>query len=52
MLATSAFGQDTGCVNVLDFDMVPAEDGSPSPEIAMTLLKAVNLTLYNYLKRG
>ncbi len=52
LLATSAFEQDTGCINVLDFDMVPAADGGPGPEIARTLVKAVNLTPYNYLKHG
>ena len=52
LLATSAFEQDTGCINVIDFDMVPAEDGSPGLEIARTLIKAVNLTPYNFLKHG
>ena len=50
--ATAAFEQDTGCINVIDFDMVPADDGSPGPVIARTLIKAVNLTPYNYLKHG
>ena len=44
--AMSAFQQDTGCINVLDFDL--AEDGS----IARPIIKAVNLTPYNYLKHG
>jgi probable phosphoglycerate mutase len=48
-LATNAFEQDTGCINVLDFDMVPGES---VPEIARVLIKAVNLTPYNYLKHG
>ena len=52
LAATGAFEQDTGCINVIDFDMVPAEDGSPGPEIARKLIKAVNLTPYNYLKHG
>lgn len=52
LLATSAFEQDTGCINVIDFDMVPAEDGSPGPDIARVLIKAVNLTPYNFLKHG
>ena len=43
--AMGAFEQDTGCVNVLDFDM-------RSGEIARPLIKAVNLTPYNYLKHG
>ena len=50
LAATSAFEQDTGCINVLDFDMVPAADAAP--EIARILIKAVNLTPYNYLKHG
>ena len=50
--AAGAFEQDTGCINVLDFDMVPAEDGSLTPEIARVLIKAVNLTPYNYVKHG
>jgi len=50
--AAAAFEQDTGCINVLDFDMVPAEDGSPTSEIARVLIKAVNLTPYNYVKHG
>ena len=39
-------------VNVLDFDMVPSSNGPPSLEIARVLVKAVNLTPYNYLKHG
>ena len=50
LAATSAFEQDTGCINVLDFDMVP--DAGGAPEIARILIKAVNLTPYNYLKHG
>lgn len=50
--ATQAFEQDTGCINIVDFDMVPAEDGGPGPEIERALIKAVNLTPYNYLKHG
>jgi broad specificity phosphatase PhoE len=50
LAATNAFEQDTGCINVLDFDMVPGEGGSL--EIARILIKAVNLTPYNYLKHG
>jgi probable phosphoglycerate mutase len=50
LAATNAFEQDTGCINVLDFDMVPGAGGTP--EIARILIKAVNLTPYNYLKHG
>ena len=47
-----AFEQDTGCINVIDFDMVCGADGKPGPEIARSLIKAVNLTPYNYIKHG
>jgi broad specificity phosphatase PhoE len=50
--ATSTFEQDTGCINVIDFDMASREDGALGPEIARILIKAVNLTPYNYLKHG
>jgi probable phosphoglycerate mutase len=50
--AATAFDQDTACVNVIDFDMVPAADGSLTPEIARIMLKSVNLTPYNYVKHG
>ncbi len=43
--AMGSFEQDTGCINVLDFDM----DGT---RIERPLIKAVNLTPYNYLKHG
>ena len=52
LAATGAFEQDTGCINVLDFDMVPGAKGRPIPEIARILIKAVNLTPYNYVKHG
>jgi len=50
--STGAYEQDTGCINVIDFDMMPAEDGSPGPQIERVLIKALNLTPYNYLKHG
>jgi broad specificity phosphatase PhoE len=43
--AMAAFEQDTGCINVLDFDMT-------GREIERPIIKAVNLTPYNYLKHG
>jgi len=52
LTAAGAFEQDTGCINVLDFDMVPSEGGAPGPEIARAIVKAINLTPYNYLKHG
>jgi probable phosphoglycerate mutase len=41
-----SFEQDTGCINVLDFDLT--EDG----EIDRSMVKAINITPYNYLKHG
>jgi broad specificity phosphatase PhoE len=52
LLAAHAFEQDTGCINVVDFDMVPKEDGGVGTEIERALIKAVNLTPYNYVKHG
>lgn len=48
--AVRAFEQDTACINVLDFDLVPSEDIGVKIERAM--IKAVNLTPYNYVKHG
>jgi phosphoserine phosphatase len=45
LVASPAFEQDTGCINVIDFDMAGAA-------IERALIKAVNLTPYNYLKHG
>ncbi len=45
LAAMGAFEQDTGCINVLDFDL----DGGA---IARSMIKAVNLTPYNWLKHG
>ena len=44
--AVGGFEQDTGCINVLDFDL--RDDG----EILRTMIKSVNLTPYNWLKHG
>ena len=48
--SSSAFEQDTGCINIIDFDLVPDEQGNTRIERAM--IKAVNLTPANYLKNG
>ena len=48
--AVRAFEQDTACINVLDFDRVPAAGDGVQIERAM--IKAVNLTPYNYVKHG
>jgi len=44
--AMSSFEQDTGCVNVIDFDL------GGIGNLRRALIKAVNLTPYNYLKHG
>jgi len=44
--AMSSFEQDTGCVNIVDFD-TGAIGG-----LRRALIKAVNVTPYNYLKHG
>jgi phosphoserine phosphatase len=49
--ACQAFEQDTACVNILDFDLVPRAGGEGT-EIARRIVKAVNLTPYNYVKSG
>ena len=46
LAAMGAFEQDTGCINVLDFDL----DGGGA--IRRSMIKAVNLTPYNWLKHG
>ena len=50
--AVQSFEQDLACINVLDFDMVPREDGTVGTEIARRIIKVVNLTPYNYVKHG
>ncbi|MDP2124779.1 MAG: histidine phosphatase family protein [Parvibaculum sp.] len=50
--AVRAFEQDPACINVIDFDMVPAADGSIGTEIQRSLIKSVNVTPYNYVKHG
>jgi len=49
--AVQNFEQDLACINVLDFDLVPAASGEGT-EIARRIIKAVNLTPYNYVKHG
>ena len=49
--ASAGFEQDTGCINILDFDLVPAESGTGTT-IERGVIKAVNLTPANYLKNG
>ena len=49
--ASAGFEQDTGCVNIIDFDLVPDESGNRT-KIERAMIKAVNLTPANYLKNG
>ncbi|WP_036766952.1 histidine phosphatase family protein [Parvularcula oceani] len=42
------FEQDLACINVLDFDVVEAEDGTL--ELLRVVIKAVNLTAYDAVK--
>ncbi len=46
-----AFEQDLGCVNVIDFDITGRPDGR-GLQIERALLKAVNVTPYDYVKGG
>lgn len=50
--ACQAFEQDPACINLIDFDMVPREDGSIGTEIQRKIIKTVNVTPYNYVKHG
>jgi len=52
LAAVKAFEQDTACINLLDFDMVPVEGDKTGTEIERIMIKAVNLTPYNYVKHG
>ncbi len=49
--ASAGFEQDTGCINIIDFDLVPAADGN-NARVERGVIKAVNLTPANYLKNG
>lgn len=46
-----AFEQDLACINVIDLDITPVEDRS-GLQIERALLKAINVTPYDYLKGG
>lgn len=50
--AVKAFEQDTACINVLDFDLVPLDGEAEGTKIERAMIKAVNLTPYNYVKHG
>ncbi|MFC6199905.1 histidine phosphatase family protein [Ponticaulis profundi] len=47
--ASASFEQDTGCINILDFDLIPDGD---SNKIERRIIKSINLTPENYLKHG
>ena len=49
--ASASFEQDTGCINIIDFDLVRSETEGPI-RIERALIKSVNLTPANYLKNG
>ena len=49
--ASAGFEQDTGCINIIDFDLVPDDSGERT-RIERGVIKAVNLTPANYLKNG
>ncbi len=48
--AAPAFEQDTACINVLDLDIAP--DEPKGAQIERVIVKAVNITPYNWLKHG
>lgn len=48
--SAAGFEQDTGCINIIDFDLVPDESGAV--QIERALIKATNLTPANYQKNG
>lgn len=51
--ASAGFEQDTGCINIIDFDLVPDEDQPDGrAQIERGVIKAMNLTPANYLKNG
>jgi len=49
--SAAGFEQDTGCINIIDFDLTPVADGTGT-QIERAVIKAVNLTPANYLKNG
>jgi probable phosphoglycerate mutase len=51
LAAVTAFEQDLCCINILDVDVTPAATGE-GLQIERAILKAVNLTPYDYLKAG
>ncbi len=51
-LATiSSFEQDLGCINLIDLDVTP-DDAGAGLQIERTLIKALNVTPYDFVKHG
>lgn len=51
-LATvAAFEQDLACLNIIDVDVTPAEDGD-GLQIERMVIKALNVTAYDFVKKG
>ncbi len=46
------FEQDLGCINVLDFDIVPTGEDQAGAKIERIIIKAMNLTPYDSVKSG
>ena len=49
--ASACFEQDTGCINILDFDLVP-DANDEKTVLERRIIKSVNLTPENYIKHG
>ncbi len=49
--AVQSFEQDPACINIIDMDLIPLE-GQEGTHIARKIIKAVNVTPYNYVKHG
>lgn len=49
--SVAAFEQDLACVNVIDIDVTPNISGN-ALQIERAVLKAINVTPYDYLKHG
>jgi len=49
--SVAAFEQDLACINVIDIDVTPNEAGN-ALQIERAVLKAVNVTPYDYIKYG
>jgi len=50
--AIQSFEQDLACINVLDFDLAPSPVDESEVAIQRKIIKAVNMTPYNFTKHG